>query len=156
MRHGLECHDWDPKLLTYYKRNFENKQTDTVEATLNLPMETLPGTHYSYCSASTITLGGVLSKAIDTNIPKFAEKYLFDPLGIPFAGWNSVPGRWTDTGGNLQMRPRDMARIGQLMLQNGKWDGNQIVPAEWIEQSVQEHVSLEFNPAWGNGYGYLW
>jgi CubicO group peptidase (beta-lactamase class C family) len=156
MRHGIACDDWDPDSVTYYKHNFENNQPDTVEATLDLPMETLPGMLYSYCSASTVVLGGVLSKVTGTTIPRFAEQYLFDPLGIGFAAWRSLPGGWTDTCGDLEMRPRDMARLGQLMLQAGNWNGKQIIPADWIDQSIQEHVPLEFNQTWGNGYGYLW
>ena len=61
-----------------------------------------------------------------------------------------------DTGGSLQMRPRDMAKVGLMVLQNGYWNGKQIVPEAWIRQSTEEHLPLPFNEAWGSGYGYLW
>ncbi len=89
-------------------------------------------------------------------IPEYADEVLFAPLGIETALWSRAPGGWTDTGGSLQMRPRDMARLGLLMLQDGNWDGVQVVPEEWVRQSVQEHVRLSFNETWGRGYGYLW
>ena len=54
------------------------------------------------------------------------------------------------------MSPRDMARLGLLMLHNGNWNGKQVISEEWVQQSIKEHESLEFNQTWGKGYGYLW
>ena len=156
MRHGWACDDWDPASVTYYEKNFELNQPNPISATLNLPLEASPGVQYSYCSASTVVLGGVLTKALGMSLPKFANFNLFFPLGIEHAMWSYVPGGWVDTGGNLQMLPRDMARLGMLMLQNGNWNGEQVVPEAWVEQSIQPHVPLEFNSTWGNNYGYLW
>jgi CubicO group peptidase (beta-lactamase class C family) len=156
MRHGWECNDWDPDSRTYYMGNWESSQPNPVEATLNLPSVAPPGSRFSYCSASTIVLGGLIANATGTGIPEYADEVLFSPLGIETALWSRVPGGWTDTGGSLQMRPRDMARLGLLMLQDGNWDGVQVVPEPWVRQSVQEHVRLSFNETWGRGYGYLW
>jgi CubicO group peptidase (beta-lactamase class C family) len=135
MRHGWACNDWDPDSVTYYLKSFELKQPDVVEATLNLPLETFPGSQFSYCSASTIVLGGVLEKATGMRIPKFAKLNLFDPIGIKLATWSSIPGGWTDTCGNLQLSPRDMARLGLLVLQDGNWQGIQVIPENWIQHS---------------------
>ena len=115
-----------------------------------------PGTDFSYCSASSVVLGEVISRVTALSIPEYADQVLFSPLGIETALWSQTPGGWTDTGGSLQLRPRDMARLGLLMLQEGGWDGVEVVPAEWIEVSVREHVRLAFNETWGRGYGYLW
>jgi CubicO group peptidase (beta-lactamase class C family) len=49
-----------------------------------------------------------------------------------------------------------MAKIGQMMLQKGEWNGEQLIPEDWVKQSTQEHVSWGGDPSWGNGYGYLW
>jgi CubicO group peptidase (beta-lactamase class C family) len=89
-------------------------------------------------------------------IPKFAEQYLFGPLGIEKAVWLSLRTGWTKTGANMLMRSRDLAKIGLLMLQNGNWNGEQIIPEDWVQLSVQEHVTLESGDSWGSGYGYLW
>jgi CubicO group peptidase (beta-lactamase class C family) len=156
MRHGIDCNDWDPDSITYYEKDFPYDQPDAIAATLNLPMLTLPGTRFSYCSASMMVLGAVIAKASGMSIPEYAKKYLLDPLGTKFSTWMSGPGGVTDTAGSMEMRPRDMARLGQLVLQNGNWNGEQIVPEDWIRRSTQEHVALEFNQTWGKGYGYLW
>ena len=156
MRHGWECNDWDPDSRTYYLGNWESSQPNPVAATLNLPSVAAPGSRFSYCSASTIVLGGLIANATGTGIPEYADEVLFSPLGIETALWSRAAGGWTDTGGSLQMRPRDMARLGLLMLQDGNWDGLQVVPERWVRQSVQAHVRLSFNETWGRGYGYLW
>jgi CubicO group peptidase (beta-lactamase class C family) len=156
MRHGLDCDDWNPASITYYEKDFPYDQPDSIEATLNLPMLSLPGSQYSYCSASTIVLGAIVAKATGKSIPEYSTKYLFDPLGIKLAGWMSVPGGARDTGGGMVMRHRDMARLGQLVLQNGNWNGVQIISEDWLQRSTQEHVPLDFNATWGKGYGYLW
>jgi CubicO group peptidase (beta-lactamase class C family) len=165
MRHGWECDDHDPDSATYMYGNFEVNHMDQIRGTLNLPMETTPSSHFSYCNSSTIVLGGVLAKATGMSLPELAKQSLFEPLGIesvmwiPSPTWPSVTIRepkWTDTGKGLDMRPRDMARIGLMMLHNGNWNGQQIIPADWIQESLQQHVTLDDNPRWGNGYGYLW
>jgi CubicO group peptidase (beta-lactamase class C family) len=156
MRHGWECDDWDPDSRTYYPNGWELSQPDAVEATLDLPSVTPPGSRFSYCSASSIVLGGLIANATGTSIPDYAHEVLFSPLGIETALWSAAPGGWTDTGGSLQMRPRDMARLGQLMLQGGNWNGIQVLPEDWVRQSVQQQVRLTFNDTWGRGYGFLW
>jgi CubicO group peptidase (beta-lactamase class C family) len=156
MRHGWECDDWDPDSRTYYMGNWESRQPNPVEATLNLPLVAPPGSRFSYCSASTIVLGALIANATAMAVPEYADEVLFSPLGIETALWSRVPGGWTDTGGSLQMRPRDMARLGLLMLQDGNWNGVEVVPEQWGQQSVREHVRLPFNETWGRGYGYLW
>jgi CubicO group peptidase (beta-lactamase class C family) len=156
MRHGLDCDDWVPGSLTYWKNDRSYDLPDLVDFTLDLPVVYDPGSHYSYCSDSTILLGALLRRATGMSIHQFSSQYLFAPLGITRFGWLSTPGGWTDTGGSLQMRMRDMLKVGQLMLQGGQWNGQQLIPRDWIEQSVKKHVILDFNETWGNGYGYLW
>jgi CubicO group peptidase (beta-lactamase class C family) len=157
MRHGWECDEWDPASITYRMKDFDLKHPDLIEATLELPIETDPGTHFSYCTPSTVVLGGVLQKAIGMKIAKYARENLFNPLDIKTATWISAAGGWTQTGAGMEMLPRDMAKIGLLVLQNGNWNGKQIISENWIQLSTQEHVSLEPDqPSWGRGYGYLW
>ena len=88
----------------------------------------------------------------------FAEQYLFEPLGIESASWMAFWGGWAEIGGVQSMRPRDMAKVGLLVLQNGNWNGEQIISKDWIQLSMQEHVTLEpeQQPSWEQGYGYLW
>ena len=67
-------------------------------------------------------------------------------------------GGWAEVGGVQSRRPRDMAKVGLLVLQNGNWNGEQIISEDWIQLSTQEYVTLEWEqqPSWGQGYGYLW
>ena len=157
MRHGMACDDWDPTFRDTYVMSF--LEPDAIESILNINMEFPPGSHYSYCTVSTIVLGGVLTKATGMKVPEFANQALFDPMGIKSTSWTAwvyIPGGWTDTGGGLNLLPRDMAKIGLMMLQNGKWNGKQIISEDWVHQSTQEHVILDSDHSWGSGYGYLW
>lgn len=156
MRHGIQCDDWLRSSPTYWKRDRSWESGDVIEFLFNLPMEFAPGEHFSYCSTGTIMLGGVLARATGMTVQQFSEQNLFALLGITSYGWQSAAGGWADTGGSMQMRMRDMLKLGQMALQGGAWEGQQVVPQAWIEQSVRKHVDLEFNQSWGSGYGYLW
>ena len=109
MRHGWECDERDPDSIVYSENDFDIRVPDLIEATLDLPMETLPGSHFSYCTPSTVVLGGVLKKATGMEVPKYAQENLFDPLGINTAVWTTTRGDWTNTGAGMLMLPRDMA-----------------------------------------------
>src|SRR5262249_46947685 len=84
-------------------------------------------------------------------LDEFARAMLFEPLGITTVQWNRVRGD-TDAGGGLRLRPRDMAKIGQLVLAGGRWNGRQIVSKGWIEASTTRKIQATD----GQSYGYLW
>ena len=149
MRSGWECDDWNPASRTYYLKTPPNE----IRTILNLPMKTQPGSIFSYCTPGTVVLNAIIAKASEKELSQFADQSLLNPLSIQDVVWDFS---FDGLGGILLMRPRDWARIGLLVLQNGNWHGEQIIPQEWIQLSVQKHVSLRFNQTWGNGYGYLW
>jgi CubicO group peptidase (beta-lactamase class C family) len=156
MRHGWECDDWDPASRTY-QNEYPLDRSDLIETILYFPTETLPGSSFSYCTSATYVLNALLTKATGMELSNLAEQYLFAPLSIESATWMPFMGGWAEIGGVQSMRPRDMAKIGLLVLQNGNWNGDQIVSEDWIRLSTQEHVSLDSDePSWGAGYGYLW
>jgi len=101
-------------------------------------------------------LNALLIKSTGMALPDFAKQFLFQHLGIYNVVWDDSSGEWKNVDGVALIHPRPMAKIGQLVLQNGNWKGKQILPQDWIEQSTLKHVSLDFNASWGNGYGYLW
>ena len=82
----------------------------------------------------------------------FAEEHLFGPLGISDVVWPSNPQGITIGWGELRMRPHDMAKIGHLYLNEGQWDGKQIVPSAWVKASTRKHISATLQ----DGYGYQW
>ncbi|MBW1821091.1 MAG: serine hydrolase, partial [Deltaproteobacteria bacterium] len=149
MTSGYKCDD--------HKTNFEcetnmYKSDDWVRYALNLPMAYKPGEHWAYNSSSLILVGEIISKASKKTIPDFANRCLFEPLGIKDFQWGFSPKRKAWLAGNAKMKPRDMAKVGFMMLNGGKWGNKQIVSQKWINESTRAY-EITNN---GAGYGYLW
>lgn len=122
---------------------------------LDRPMIRDPGTHFLYDSGGVILMSSLLKARTGLHADAYADKHLFAPLGISRTRWFRNQDGHPHTGGGLDLRPRDMARFGLLYLRDGRWGARQVVPADWIEASLQQHVDLtgrEFD----KGYGYLW
>jgi len=124
------------------------------------PLAHTPGTTFDYRTALTNTLGNVLTTAISplhTSLEKFMDILFFKPLDIKNYYWHykNDKGR-PELGGGLFLAPRDMIKLGQLVLDKGEWNGRQIVSENWIAEATKEHFN--FNQRyWGelDGYGYL-
>lgn len=128
------------------------KTNDWVEYALNLPMAYKPGENWAYNSSSLILVSEIISKTSKMPIPNFANKYLFEPLGITEFQWDLSPKRRAFIAGNAKMRPRDMAKIGYMFLNDGNWKGRHIISKEWIEESTKAHTTADTSEK----YGYLW
>ncbi|AXW61199.1 hypothetical protein CJO94_03795 [Ralstonia solanacearum] len=116
MRSGLACDDRDPASPGQEDRMYQER--DWVRYFLELPVAAPAGTVAHYCTGGVVALGRVVAEASKQPIPTFANAVLFGPLGISNARWADFDAhRQTDTGGHLALRPRDMAKIGQLVLQ---------------------------------------
>ena len=114
---------------------------------------TEPGTRFQYVSRNMKLLSMVILRASGRYADAFAAEHLFGPLGI--ASWNWENNRYQghpDMSGTLMLRPRDMARIGQLVLGEGSWQGRQVVSEDWIRAAT----SVRFHPSGADEYGYLW
>lgn len=112
-----------------------------------------PGTKFKYNSRDEInTLGKIITKAAGMPSKDFAKESLFDPLGIHEYSWNKVVAEKTDLpiGSGMKISPRDAARLSQLFLSRGKWDGNQIISEQYIDEMIKPSF-LDVN----SGYGYL-
>lgn len=126
---------------------------DWLQFMLDLPMETKPGTKFIYNSGGVYLLTAIIQKVSGMSALEFAKKHLFKPLNIQQVGWHSDPQRLTNYGwGSLKIRPQDLAKLGYLYLNNGNWNGQQIVSKKWVRQATKTHH--QFNET--NGYGYLW
>lgn len=113
-----------------------------------------PGEDWEYVNMNVNLLAGVIHSATGEYPEAFASRTLFGPLGIETWHWDySKTDGYNLMDGSLQLRPRDMAKIGQMMLNGGRWNGVQIVSEDWVEQSLRGHL-----PAGSEGeeYGYLW
>ncbi|WP_159083587.1 serine hydrolase domain-containing protein [Nocardioides terrigena] len=138
------------------------------------------GSEFSYANNSVHLVAAILVKATRMPLLAYARDVLFDPLGIPtrpadqptFTDWSDLTdlsgfGWYVDAQGinlgalGISLRAQDMAKIGLVYLDHGVWQGEQVVPAEWVTRATTEHVPLEvgvegFAPAGEVGYGYLW
>ncbi|OPL18117.1 MAG: hypothetical protein AVO35_06335 [Candidatus Aegiribacteria sp. MLS_C] len=114
---------------------------------------TEPGTRFRYVNADVNLLSGLLRRSTGFFPDRYAEEYLFGPLGI--GSWDRDYGEDQGHGmmdGSLRPRPRDMLKIGMLVLECGEWNGARVLSEEWISESTEEHLPVDdlF------GYGYLW
>ncbi|MEL6821824.1 MAG: serine hydrolase [Calditrichota bacterium] len=150
MSSGLDCNDWDKKSKGQEDRVYKKK--DWLQYFMDLPMTNDPGAVSSYCTMGQILMTEIISRTSGMPIDKFAEQYLFTPLGITNLSWGHTSKKEVIASGKrLYMIPRDMAKLGQLILNKGKWNDQQIISEAWIEQSTSDQIQLS-----GIGYGFLW
>lgn len=131
---------------------------DWLDFCLTQPMAHRPGQHYGYCTSCLTLLGAVLSKQSGMSVGDFAQKYLYDPLGIHSVQWLTGPNGITEVGASHWLRPRDMAKLGLLCLDKGNWNGKQVVSSKWVEESTHPQPIPPDGKPWPTftGYGYLW
>src|SRR5260370_19229534 len=124
------------------------------------PLAAQPGDVFNYNTGTADLLGVILRKVSGKRLDVFAKETLFDPLGIEDWDWDGSSGFNPAAASGLRLRPRDLAKIGQLVLQHGSWHGQQIVSSAWIDQSMASHITgkgLLFNGPEGiSSYGFLW
>jgi CubicO group peptidase (beta-lactamase class C family) len=146
---------------------------DVVEASIGQPMAKEPGEEFNYNEGDAHLLSAILTKTTGQSALVYAHENLFGPLGIdsdPDASIQADPANirrferagfvWADDEqGNsvgafgLKLTARDMAKIGYLYLQDGRWEGRQIVPRGYVRASTREQLETGYSPG---GYGYLW
>ncbi len=155
MTSGLE---WDEWTLPYGE--YGNDATDMfrssnpIQYVLDRPMAYDPGESWTYNSGGSHLLGAIVAIASGQTLYEFAFAHLFGPLGISDfdVDWAIDRNGYYAAGGGLSMRPQDMAKFGYLFLNNGTWDEEQTLSAEWVEKSAQ--TSFIFSEY--SGYGYQW
>ncbi len=148
MTSGLDWHeDWSNGIpdLFYQLKN----STDPLKLILDTPMEGAPGTIYNYHQASGHLLSLIIQKATGNTTLSFAQKYLFGPIGIDSSDYTWETDKQGVVFGNtgIEIAPRNLAKFGQLFLNKGTWNNNQIIPLEWHKASTKDQ---------GNYLGYLW
>lgn len=157
-------HDTEPSRRTM------PEGADWVEAFLAHPFEHEPGTYFWYNSMGTYMLSAIVQKVTGEKVIDYLTPRLFEPLAIEGATWQESPQGINAGGWGLYFKTEDLAKMGQLILRRGEWNGKQIVPAEWIDEMTTAHI--DSRPAgmrpeqitfkaedsdWLQGYGYqMW
>ena len=147
---------WDESIVAGY--NDWVLSPDPIQYLLNRPLAATPGSRFAYNSATVDLLGFLLERAVGASLQEYARDHLFGPLGIAEADWETFANGRANGGAGLDLRPRDLARLGALWLDHGFTGTTRIVPAEWITEATAPHY-----PYWRGAapldrqsYGLLW
>jgi len=125
-----------------------------VSFALNLPVNhTRPAGEWHYFTAGVVLLGDILNKSVPGGLEKYADIKLFKPLGIKEYKWQYTPQHVANTAGGIQMNALDFAKYGQLYKNGGRWNGKQILPAQWVHKSFARHKKIPGRVE--EYYGYL-
>ena len=130
-----------------------NQSRDPIEFVLDLEAVHEPGTVFTYNSGLPILFGEILRRVSGVWAHEFAEENLFGRLGFAPWYWWRYPDGTVQLGGGLSITPRDMAKLGQLVLDDGLWQGERVINEEWIEESTALQTNTD-GPTWT--YGYYW
>lgn len=136
------------------------RASDWIQYVLDRPMISEPGAEFIYNTGASHLLSAILQTTTGVTSLEFAQTHLFGPLGITDYEWPEDSKGITNGGTQLRLRPVDMAKIGYLQLQNGFWDGEQVVSSGWIDWASSAFVNTTLEKAPGLvepvGYGYQW
>ena len=167
IRHLLTMSTGNDEGLVNQARRTEN---DWAKAFLSVPFDQKPGTEFQYNSMATFMLSAIIQKVTGEKLIDFLTPRLFQPLGITNITWDENPQGINIGGWGLSVKTEDMAKLGLLFLQKGKWNGEQLLPESWIEEATSSHIAslpagakrenLKIKPEdsdWLQGYGYqMW
>ena len=129
---------------------------DWVRGFLSSPLEYEPGTRFVYNSLATYMLSAVIRRQSGLNVREYLLPRLFEPLSITPGPWDSCPAGTNYGGFGLHLTTMDIAKFAQLILQKGKWQGEQLLPEDYLEEAVKPHAdnSMNEHPDWKCGYGF--
>ncbi|MFW9907450.1 MAG: serine hydrolase domain-containing protein [Candidatus Thorarchaeota archaeon] len=153
--------EWDESSLPYTDPNVNDiggmmVSSDVVQYVLDKPLLYDPGEHWQYSGGVATLLGAIIQQIPGYTTNSFAEEFLFDPLGFGPTTWYSYPGGWYNTQGGLRVNTHDMAKLGFLYLNNGSWNGTQILSADYVTNATTpQFTDLYFPPEYA-GYGWQW
>lgn len=153
MKAGFEWDEWTFPYTDYRNDAIQMISSfDAVQFVLDLPMASAPGTEWVYNTGASHLLSAIINTTTGMNTREFAQANLFGPLGITHLTWGTDFQGLSFGGHDMYLTPRDMAKFGFLFLNDGEWDGQQVIPAAWVQTSTDTHTEV-----WSEtGYGYQW
>jgi CubicO group peptidase (beta-lactamase class C family) len=160
VRHALTMStglDWNEDVSYRDPRNDEtamDRNPDPLRYVLDRPIVAPPGTSWRYNGGAAQLLGAIVQRTARQPLADYARSVLFDPLGITDVDWLGRLAGMPSAASGLRLRPRDLAKFGSLYLHGGEWNGRQVVPREWVEESTRRRLTFPKQP--DRGYAYLW
>ena len=138
METGIRSRD---AALYRWEGHFAMQKTDDwVAHIMSLPVDAEPGDRFDYSNMSSFLLSAIIEESTGMDTLEYAQEKLFRPLGIENVQWEWSPQGYAIGYARMWMKPEDMAKFGLLYLQQGQWDGEQVVPADWVKESVTPHA----------------
>ena len=130
---------------------------DNLQFIIDLPLVTAPGTVFNYSDGASHLLSAIITEATGMSTLDFAAGNLFDQLGITEYKWSTDDRGYHLGAAYLHIKPRDMVKFGNLIMNKGKYNGNQIVPETWINEMTATKISTNNDVPYGPEYGYqIW
>lgn len=124
---------------------------DGIGFVLSRKLTSKPGTVWQYNGGTTELLAEIIKRVSGKNIHEFAKEFLFEPIGISKSEWTISPSTNSPAAASgLRITSRDMLKFGMLYMQDGKWGNQQVIPKEWVDESIKSHITRSD----GGGYGY--
>lgn len=150
MSGGFDARDsW---IYEWEKLNSLHEAEDTVQYMLDLPMDFEPGSRFEYTNGVSHLLSCIITEQTGVSAAEYADEHLFGPLGITEYTWDE-DNQGRNWGYNrIHFTPQDMAKIGYLFLNEGKWDGEQLISREWVQEATKHRIDANIL----DGYGYQW
>lgn len=127
-----------------------------VNFAISLPMIFTPGERYVYNDVCPMLVGAIIEEASGKKLSDFAKENLFSPLGIREFYWYTAPNGRTGPMGNLYISTLDFAKLGQLVLNKGEWQGKKIISSTWISEIFKTRSDISKDDPFAKSYGYFW
>ena len=163
MTSGLEWKEWGTSYTDLENDTFKlwMECNDQVSCILEKPLVDEPGTNFVYSGGGMVVLGEIIKNATNMDIEAFSGKYLFGPLGIEPPVWARYNSAVIDGSGGIKLTPREMAKFGVTFLNNGVWDGQEIISEQWVEKSAatyrdNKRINVPGENSGRVGYSYTW
>jgi CubicO group peptidase (beta-lactamase class C family) len=150
-------HSWNGTSVSSLFEECFFESEDNLQYIIDLPLVNTPGTLFNYSDGASHLLSAIISEATGINTLDFAKTNLFDPLGIKEFTWEKDDRGYPIGAAYLRIKPSDMVKFGNLILNKGKYDGKQVVAESWISTMTSPKISTNNDVLYGPEYGYqIW